>query len=123
MSSAPRIVVDTGMYEAGAGLKVGYLNGNDGVTPLCHVGIFSGAYSNCYCSLLISLRTRRGLPLTEKLERRGGLFLHSASTLFFEGGRSRSGELLEDNTLSAAVSLLPSRMGSLPLFCLTRGAG
>ena len=58
MSSGPRIVVDAGMYGAGAALKVGYKNENDGVTPLCHVGIFSGACSNCCRSLLISLRIR-----------------------------------------------------------------
>ena len=72
MSSSPRTVVDAGMYRAGAALKVGYKNENDSATPLCHVGIFSGACSNCCCSLLISLRTRRGMPLTERLERRGG---------------------------------------------------
>ena len=63
------------------------------------------------------------MPLTEPLERRGGLFLDLASTLFFGGGRSGSGELQEDNSSSAAASLSPGRMGSLPLFYLTRGVG
>ena len=91
--------------------------------PLCHVGIFLGAYSDCRLSLLVSLCTRQGMPLTERLKRRGGLFLDSASMLFFGGGRSGSGELPEDNSLSAATSLLYARIGSLPLFCLTRGVG
>ena len=51
-----------------------------------------------------------------------GFLFNSASTLFFGGRRSESRELL-DNSSSAAVSLLPERMGSLPLFCLTEGAG
>ena len=123
MSSGPRIVVDAGMYRARAAPKVGYTNGNDGATPLCHLGIFSGACSNCRRSLLISLRTLRGMPLTEWLERRGGLFLDSASTLFFRGGRSGSEELPEDNSSSVVASLSSDRTGSLPLFCLTGGAG
>ena len=86
MSSGPRIVVDASMYRAGAAPKVGYTNRNDGAMPLCHMGIFSGACSDCRRSLLISLRTWRGKPLTERLELRGGLFLDSASTLFFGGG-------------------------------------
>ena len=98
------------------------MNGIDGATPLCHVGTFSGACSDCHRSLLISFRTQQCMPLTEKLERCGGLFLDSASTLFFGGGRSRSGELPEDNSSSTAASLSPGRMGSLPLFYLTWGA-
>ena len=43
--------------------------------------------------------------------------------LFFEGERSGSGELPEDNSSSTAASLSPGRMGSLHLFCLTGGAG
>ena len=58
MSSGHQIVVDVGMCGASAASKVGYMNGSDGVTPLCHVGTFSGACSNCHHSLLISLRTR-----------------------------------------------------------------
>ena len=123
MSSGPRTVVGAGMYGAGAAPKVGYTNGSDGVAPLCHAVIFSGACSNCRFSLLNSLCTRRGMPLTEWLERRGGLFLNSASTLFFRGGRSRSRELPEDNLSSASVSLSFGRIGSLPLFCLIGGAG
>ena len=140
MSSGPRIVVDVGMCEAsaapkvgymngidgacrvGAAPKVGYMSGSDGATPLCHVGTFSGACSDCRCSLLISLCTRRCMPLTERLERCKGLFLDSTSMLFFGGGRSESGELLEDNSSSVVASLSPDKMGSLPLFCLTRGA-
>ena len=57
------------------------------------------------------------------LERRGGLFLDSASTLFFGGGRSGSRELPKDNSSSAVASLSSGRIGSLALFCLTKGAG
>ena len=69
MSSGPWTVVDAGMYKAGAAPKVGHTNGNDGATPLCHVGIFSRACFDCRRSLLTSLRTWRGMPLTEMLER------------------------------------------------------
>ena len=86
MSSAPRTVVDADMYGVGAAQKVGYTNENDGATPLCHMDIFSGACSDCHFSLLISHYTRLGRPLTEWLERCGGLFLDSASTLFLRGG-------------------------------------
>ena len=123
MSSSPRIVVDLSICGAGAAQKAGYMNGSDGATPLCHMGTFLGACSDCRHSLLISLRARRYMPLTKQLERRGGLFLDSASTLFFGGERSSSGELPEDNSSFAAASLSPGRIGSLHLFCLTRGAG
>ena len=104
MSSSPHTVVDVSMCGAGATLKVGYMNKSDGATPLCHVGTFSGACSECCLSLLISLHTRRCMPLTEQLERRGGLFVDLASTFFFGGERSGSGELPEDNSLSTIVS-------------------
>ena len=123
MSSSPWTVVDVSMCGAGSASKVGYMNGSGGATPLCHMGTFSGACSDCRCYLLISLHTQRCMLLTGRLEWRGGLFLDSASMLFFEGERSSSGELSEDNSSSAAASLLPGRMGSLPLFCLTGGAG
>ena len=122
MSSSPWTVVDADMYEAGAASKVGYTDRNDGTTPLCHMGIFLGACSDYPPFMLISLRTRRGMPLTERLERRGILFLDSASTLLFRGGRLGSGELPKDNLSSAAASLSPSRTGCLPLFCLIEGA-
>ena len=66
MSSSSQIVVDVSMCEVGVAPKVGYMNGSGGATPLCHVGTFSGACSNCCCSLLISLRTRRCMPLMEQ---------------------------------------------------------
>ena len=103
--------------------KVGYMNGSDGSMPLCRVSKFSGAYSNCHRSLLLSLRTRQCTPLMERLEWRRGLFRDSASTLFFGGDRLGSGELPEDNSSSAAASLSPERIGSLPLLCLLGGAG
>ena len=86
MSSGPRTVVGAGMYEAGATPKAGYTNGSDGAAPLFHASIFSVAFPNCRFSLLNSLRTRQGMPLTERMEQREGLFLDSASTLFFRGG-------------------------------------
>ena len=119
MSSGPRTVVDVSMCGAGATPKVGYMNGSGGAMPLCHVGTFSGACSDYRRSLLISFRTRRCMPLTELLKLREGLFLYSASTLFFRGERSGSGELPEDNSSSVVAFLLPGRMGSLPQFCLT----
>ena len=91
MSSSPQIVVDAGMYRVSASPKVGYMNGSDGATPLCHAGTFSGACSDCRCSLLNSLRTRQCLLLTKRVERRGGLFLYSASTSFFGGGGGGGG--------------------------------
>ena len=123
MSSGPQTMVNVGMCGASVAPRVGYMNGSDGATPLCHVGTFSGACSDCRYSLLISLRTPRCMPLTEPLERREGLFLDSTSMLFFEGDRSGSGELPEDNSSSTIASLLPGRMGSLPLFYLTGDAG
>ena len=123
MSSGPRIVVGAGIYRASATPKVGCTNGSDSATPLWNLGIFSGACSDYRLSLLNSLRTQRGMPLTDRLERRGGLFLDSASTLFFGGGKFGSGELPEDNSSSVVASLSSGRIGSLPLFCLTGGAG
>ena len=123
MSSGPRAVVGAGIYWAGAAPKVGYTNESDGATPLCHMGIFLGVFTDCRLSLLNYLRSRQGMPLTDRLEWRGGLFLDSASTLFFGGGRSGSGELLEDNSLSTAALLSFGRIGSLPLFYLTGDAG
>ena len=58
MSSGPRIVVDVSMCKAGAAPKIGYMNESGGAMPLCHVGTFSRACSDCRRSLLISLRTR-----------------------------------------------------------------
>ena len=116
-------MVDACTYEAGRAPKVGYTNGIDGATPLFHMGIFSEACFDYRLSLLNSHHTRRGMPLMERLEQRGGLFLDSASTLFFGGGRSGSGELPEDNSSFATASLSSDRIGYLPLFCLTGDAG
>ena len=68
MSSGHQIVVDVSMCRAGAAPKAGYINGSGGATPPCHAATFLGACSDYYCSLLISLRTRRCMPLTEQLE-------------------------------------------------------
>ena len=123
MSLGPRTVVDVGMWRVGAASKVGYMSESDGATPLCHEGTFSGAYPDCRCSLLNSLHTRRCKPLKEWLEWHGGLFLDLVSTLFFGGDRLGNEELPEENLSSAVALLSPGRMGSLPLFCLTGGAG
>ena len=116
MSSGPWTMVGAGMHGAGAAPKVGYMNGSDGATPLSHVGILLGACSDCRLSLLNSPCTRQGMPLTEQLEQREGLFLNSATMLFIRGGRSRSGELPEYNSSFAVASLSSGWTGSLPLF-------
>ena len=123
MSSSPWTTVGEGIYGIGVASKVGYPNGSDGAAPPGHVGMFSGGRSDYRLSLLNSLRTRWGMSLTDRLERCGGLFLDSASTLFFGGVGSGSEELSEDNLSSAAASLSSGRIGSLPLFCLTEGVG
>ena len=123
MSSGPRIAVGAGIYKTGVAPKVGYRNESDGAAPHSHSGMFSRARSDFRLSLLNSLRTRQSMPLTDRLERRGGLFLDSTSTLFFGGVRFGSGELPKDNSSSTIASLSSGRIGSLPLFCLTRGAG
>ena len=84
--------------------------------------MFSRALSDCRLSLLNSLRTRWGMPLMDRLEQRGGLFLDSASILCSGGDRSGIGELPEDNSSSAVTSLSFGRIGTLPLSCLTGGA-
>ena len=86
MSSGPRTVVDGSRCRADAAPRIGYMNESGVATPPCHMGAFSGAYSDCRRSLPISLRTQRCMPLTERLEWRRGLFLNSASILFFGGG-------------------------------------
>ena len=43
--------------------------------------------------------------------------------IILRGSASGSGELPEDNSSSAAASLSYDRIGSLPLFCLSGGAG
>ena len=58
----PRTVVGVRIYRAGAAPKVGYTNESDGARPLCHVGIFLGACSDCRLSLLNFFRTRQGMP-------------------------------------------------------------
>ena len=123
MSLGPRIAAGAGIYGTGAAPKVGYLNESDGTAPPNHAGMFSRARSDCRLSVLNSLRTQWGMTLTDRLEQRWGLFLDSTSTLFFGGVRSGRGELPEDNSSSVAASLSSSRIGALPLSCLTGGAG
>ena len=122
MSSSPRTTVGMGINETGTFPKAGYLKGSGDASPPSHAGMCSGAHSVYRLSLLNSLCNRRGMPLTDRLERRGGLFLDSASTLFFGGSGSKSWELSKDNSSSAAASLSFDRIGSLPLFCLAGDA-
>ena len=61
--------------------------------------------------------------LIKRLEWCESLFLDSALALFFGGDGSGNRELPEDNSSSIGGSLSPGRMGFLPLFCLTGGAG
>ena len=123
MSSGPRTAVGTRIYGAGAAPKVGCPNGSDCAEPPGHAGMHSGVCSDYHFSLLNSLSTRRGMPLMDQLEQHRGLFLDSASTLFFGGERSGSGELQEDSSSPVAASMSSRRIGSLPLFCLNKGAG
>ena len=95
MSSGPRTAVGTGINRTTTVPKARYPKGSGGAMPPSHAGMFSGARSVCCLSLLNSLHTRQGIPLTDQLERRGGLFLNSASTLFFGGSESGNGELSE----------------------------
>ena len=65
-------------------------------------------------SLLGSLRSRRLTTLTNRLDRRGDLFLEWASAVFGDGERRGSGELLEDNSSSAGRSISSSAAAPLP---------
>ena len=123
MSSGPLTEVGAGIYGISATSKVGYPNGSNGAAPPTHAGMFSGACSDYCLSLMNSLRTRRGMPLTDRLERREGLFLDWASALFFGRVKFGSGELPKDNLSSVIASLPSDRIGSLSLFCSTRGVG
>ena len=119
MSLGPWTAVGTGINRMDAVPMAGFPKGSGGA--LSHAGMCLGARSVCCLSLLNSCCTLRGMPLTDRLEHRGGFFLYSASTLFFGGSGSESGELPKDSLSSAAASLSSNRIGSLPLFCLTRG--
>ena len=66
-------------------------------------------------SLLGSLRTRRLATLTDRLDRRGGLFLEWASAVFGDGERRGSRELSEDNSSSVSRSISSGAVASLPL--------
>ena len=79
------------------------------------IGIYSGANSEWRLSLLASLRTQQRAPLIDRLDWHGGLFLDSASTLFYGGEQARSRELPKDSSSSVGGSLSPMKMGSLPL--------
>ena len=81
----------------------------------------SGANSEWGLSLLASLCIRRCIPLITRLEWRGGLFLDSASALFWGGERQGSRELSDDNSSSVGGSLWPGRAGFLPLFFRVKG--
>ena len=123
MFSGPRTGVGMGINGTGAIPKVGYLKGSGGVAPLRNAGLCSGARSVWRLSLLNSLYTRLVMPLMDRLERRGGLFLDLASALLFGGKASISSELSEDNSSFVVALLSSDRTGSLYLFYLTGAAG
>ena len=116
MSSSPQTMVDTSINGTGVVPKARYPKESGGSTPPSHAGICLGARSVCGLSLLNSRRTRRGMQLTDRLERLGGHFLDSTSILFFEGSGSESGELPKDSSSSAAASLSSYRIGSCLYF-------
>ena len=66
-------------------------------------------------SLLGSLRIRRLATLTDRLDRRGDLFLEWSSAAFRDGERRGSGELLEDNSSLVGRSISSGTEASLPL--------
>ena len=78
----PQTAIKKTKCGAGGAPTVGYMNGSGGATPPCHTGIFSGTSFEYRLSLLNSLRIRWRMPLTDRLERRRGLFLDSTSALF-----------------------------------------
>ena len=66
-------------------------------------------------SLLGSLRTQRLATLTDRLDRRGGLFIEWASATFGYGERLGIRELPEDNSSSVGRSISSGAAASLPL--------
>ena len=59
----------------------------------------------------------------DRLDRRGGLFLEWASAAFGDSERRRRGELSEDNSSTAGISILSGAAASLPLPGRERGNG
>ena len=105
MSSGPRTVEGAIIYGVGAASYDGYMDGPGGGKPFARFGAYWGACVRGRWSLLGSLRTRRLAILTNRLGRRGGLFLEWASKAFGDGERRGRGELPEDNSSSAGRSI------------------
>ena len=115
MSCGPRTAEAKIVCGAGAAPKGRYMVGiGRGKSPFV-----SGAYWQAGVggrwSLLGSLRTRCLETLTDRLDRRGGLFLEWASAAFGDDERRGSGELPEDNSSSAGRSISSGAAVSLPL--------
>ena len=66
--------------------------------PPARSGTYWGAGVGGRWSLLGSLYSRRLGILTDRLDRRGGLFLEWSSAAFGDGERRGNGELLEYNS-------------------------
>ena len=99
------------------------MDGTGGATPLGRFGIYSQAGSDWHRSLLASLLIRCRMPLINRLDRRGSLFLDSASASFEDGERCGSGELSEDNSSSAGRSISSGMEAPFPLSGRDGGRG
>ena len=96
-----KLFVIGGGGGGGGGLKGGYMVDTGRGRSLVRLGKYWWAGVGGCWSLLGSLRSRRLTTLTNRLDRRGDLFLEWASAVFGDGERRGSGELLEDNSSSA----------------------
>ena len=123
MSCGPQTAEEKNMCGAGATLKGGYMDGIGGRTLQGRSGTYSPASSDWRQSLLASLCTQRCATLMDRLDRRRGLILDWASTVFGDGERRGSGELLEDNSSSANRSMSLGTVASLPLSRQDGGSG
>ena len=123
MSSGPRTTEGAIIYGAGAAPYDGYMDGPGGGKPSARLGAYWGTGVSGRWSLLGSLRTERLAILTDRLGRRGCLFLEWASTALGDGERRGRGELPEDNSSSASRSISSGTTISLPLSGQERGKG
>ena len=123
MSSGPRAAEGAIICSAGETLYSWYMDGPSEGKPSGRLGAYWGAGVRGHWFLLSSLRTRRLAILTDRLGRRGGLFLKWASAAFEDGERRGRGELPEDNSSSAGRSISSDTAVSLPLLGWERGKG
>ena len=101
MSSGPRTAEGEIICGVGAAPYDRYMGGPGEGKPSARLSAYWGAGVRGHWSLLGSLRTRRLAILTDRLGRRGGLFLEWASAEFEDGERRRRGKLPKDNSSSA----------------------